>query len=114
MALDRILEIRTYKLRPGGGAQLDRIFREGALPMLLRHGIHVVGYGQSRLDPDSYFLARSYACLEAREAALAEFYGSDEWLQQFDTDVMALIESYHTVVIGTEEPFVEAVGALRD
>lgn len=108
----RILEIRTYKLKPGAGAAFDRIFREGALPMLQRHGIHVVGHGASELDPDSYFLSRSYASLEERESVLKGFYGSEEWMTQFDADVMAMIESYHTIVVGAQMPFVREMAAL--
>src|SRR6266542_4133877 len=39
----RVLDLRTYKLVRGGGEEFDRIFREGALPMLHRFGIEVVG-----------------------------------------------------------------------
>ena len=108
----RILEIRTYKLKPGKGAAFDRIFREGALPMLQRYGISVVGYGASRLDADSYFLSRSYASIEERETVLKDFYGSDEWMTRFDADVMAMIESYHTIVVDAGVAFVRGVAAL--
>lgn len=36
-----VLDLRTYKLVPGGGEEFDRIFRERALPMLHRFGIDV-------------------------------------------------------------------------
>ena len=110
--MDTLLEIRTYKLKPGAGPKLDRIFREGALPMLRRHGIHVVGFGASKLDPDTYFLSRSYESLESRGAALDRFYGSEEWIATFDADVMALIDTYHTVLIDADHPFAANVAAL--
>jgi hypothetical protein len=56
---DAVLEIRTYQLRPGAGAQFDRLFRERARPLLDRHGIDVVWHGPSMDDPDSYTLMRS-------------------------------------------------------
>jgi NIPSNAP len=99
----RVLDVRTYKLVPGGRGEFDRIFREGALPMLERAGIDVVAYGPSLDDDDdSYCLIRAFASAAERREQLHAFYGSDEWLQNYDDAVMALIESYHVVLI--EQP----------
>jgi hypothetical protein len=95
----RVLDVRTYKLVPGARVAFDRIFREGALPMLERDGIDVVAYGPSLDDDDSYCLIRAFASDAARREQLDAFYGSDEWLQNYDAAVMALIESYHVVLI---------------
>ncbi len=94
-----VLDVRTYKLVPGGRAEFDRIFREGALPMLRRSGISVVGYGPSIVDEDGYFLMRSFASTAQREEQLGSFYGSDEWRESYEDAVMALIENYHTIVV---------------
>ncbi len=94
-----VLDVRTYELVPGGGEAFDRIFRDGALPMLGRFGIDVIGYGPSIADKDRYCLVRAFASPAERAEQLVAFYGSDEWRDKYDDDVMALIESYHTVVI---------------
>jgi hypothetical protein len=94
-----VLDVRTYELVPGGRDAFDRIFRERALPMLRRFGIHVVGYGPSLAGGDRYCLLRAFPSNAVRDEQLASFYGSDEWLDNHDDDVMALIETYHTVVI---------------
>ncbi len=110
-----VADLRTYKLVPGGGEAFDRIFSEGALPMLQRAGIHVVGYGPSLVDSDRYFLARAFASRYERDAQLAAFYGSHEWRENYDATVMQLIESYHTVVIPLTPSIVETldVGGVR-
>ncbi len=95
----RVLDLRTYRLVPGGGEEFDRIFRERALPMLQRFGIEVVGYGRSLDDGDVYYLMRAFPSAARREEQLDSFYGSDEWLQNHRDVAMALIETYHTVVI---------------
>jgi hypothetical protein len=95
----RVLDIRTYKLVPGGGKEFDRIFRERALPMLRRFGIDVVGYGPSLEDGDLYCLIRSFDSHADRDEQLEAFYGSDEWQRNHRDEVMALIESYHTVAL---------------
>lgn len=94
-----VLDLRTYRLIPGGGAEFGRIFRERALPMLRRSGIEVVGYGPSLEDGDLYYLMRAFPSATVRERQLDAFYGSDEWQDNHRDAVLALIESHHTVVI---------------
>jgi hypothetical protein len=95
----QVLDVRTYKLVPGGREDFDRLFRESALPMLNRYGIDVVGYGPSVDDDDHYYLLRSFASAARREEQLGSFYGSDEWREKYEQAAMALIETYHIVVI---------------
>jgi NIPSNAP len=94
-----VLDLRTYELVPGGRETFDRIFREGALPMLGRHEIEVVGYGPSLADDDYYYLARAFPSEARRQEQLGAFYGSEEWRQLYNGPVLELIESYHRVVI---------------
>ena len=94
-----VLDLRTYKLVPGARAEFDRLFRESALPMLNRYGIEVVGYGPSVADDDHYYLMRAFASAAHRDEQLGSFYGSVEWRQNYEDAVLALIESYHVVVI---------------
>ncbi|MGH3078143.1 MAG: NIPSNAP family protein [Gaiellaceae bacterium] len=94
-----VLDIRTYLLLPGTRDEFDRIFREHARPLLERHGIDVVAAGPSLLGDDLYTLVRSFDSLEQRREQLEGFYGSDEWLENYDAAVTALIETYHVVVV---------------
>ncbi len=95
----RVLDVRTYKLVPGGGAEFDRLFREHSLPMLERLGIDVVCYGSSVDDDDSYYLIRAFASADRRDEQLDSFYGSDEWRQIHREAVLSLIESHNVVLI---------------
>jgi hypothetical protein len=95
----RVLDIRTYKLVPGGGEAFDRIVHERALPLLHRFGIDVVGYGPSLDDGDLYCLIRSFDSTADRDEQLEAFYGSDEWRQNHREHAMALIDSYHIVAL---------------
>jgi hypothetical protein len=106
-----VLDVRTYRIVAGGGAEFDRRFREEALPMLQRHGIDVVAYGASLVDEDRYCLIRAFASAARRTEQLDAFYGSDEWLENLDEAVMALIESYHVVVIELSAASREALSA---
>ena len=104
----RVLDLRTYKLVPGGGEEFDRIFQDSVLPMLQRFGIEVVGHGPSLDDGNLYYLIRAFASPAQREEQLDSFYGSDEWRQNHRESVLALIESYHTLLI--DEP--PAIGGV--
>lgn len=95
----RVLDVRTYRLVPDRRDEFDRIFREGALPMLERAGIEVVAFGPSLDDDNSYCLIRAFPSAAERREQLHAFYGSDEWLHNYDAAVMALIASYHVVLI---------------
>ena len=96
---DAVLEVRTYRLRPGAGAEFDRLFHERARPLLDRHGIDVVWHGPSMDDPDSYALMRSFGSAAARDREESAFYGSDEWRDGPREPILALIETYHTIVL---------------
>jgi hypothetical protein len=94
-----VLDLRTYALVPGGRDEFDRIFREGAFPMLRRAGVQVVCYGPSLVDDRHYFLARAFRSVAERERQLSAFYGSDDWRESFESTVTGLIETYHVVVV---------------
>ena len=94
-----MLDVRVYELVPGGGDEFDRIFRDHAYPMLRRYGIEVVAYGRSVEDGDRFCLIRRFASAAERDERLQAFYGSAEWLSNYDEQVGALIESYRVVVI---------------
>jgi hypothetical protein len=106
-----VLDLRTYKLVPGGRESFDRIFREGALPMLGRHEIEVVGYGPSLADDRHYYLARAFPSASRRDEQLGAFYGSDEWLDNYDGAVMELIETYHTVLVPQTPALMQALAS---
>lgn len=111
LELSPVLEVRTYQLLPGAGREFDGLFREGALPLLHRFGIHVVGYGTSVVDDDRYILMRAYPSASRREEQLQAFYGSDEWRESYETLALSLIESYQTVVIALTPSIAESLAS---
>ena len=102
MSNNGIVELRVYKLKPGTADAFADRFGDRIGPMLHRHGIEVVHYGPSLADPDSFCLIRAYPSVAERQAALDAFYGSQEWLEQHDEVVMAMIDSYNTCVVPAE------------
>lgn len=94
-----VIELRVYTLKPGTRAAFQRRFADEIEPMLARFGIAVVTAQPSLHDEGSFTLVRFYPSLEDREAQLARFYGSEEWLTRHDEAVMGMIEQYDTCVV---------------
>lgn len=67
--------------------------------MLERWNVDLVDHGPSSHDDDSYFVMRAYPSLEERQRSQHEFYGSREWIDGPRARVLALIESYTTIVL---------------
>ena len=97
--LGAVVDLRTYKLKPGGAETFDRILRNDALPMLAASGIDVVAYGPSLEDPTLYHLVRSFASANERNERLDAFYGSDAWRRGYREQVLALVEDYHVLLL---------------
>jgi hypothetical protein len=54
----RLLELRTYRLKPGTGPTLHDAFIRKGIPLVKQAGMDVVAFGFSADDPDGYFLMR--------------------------------------------------------
>lgn len=108
-----IIEIRTYRLRPGTREEFLRLLREEAVPLLERFGIRVVDYGASLVAEDGHeeaYLIRAFASLAEHRDQEAAMYGSDAWRHGPREAVLSLIECYHTIV---REAPQAAVAALQ-
>jgi len=108
-----IVEIRTYRLKPGTIDEFVRVMRSEAAPLLAAAGIDVVDCGPSLAREDGFeeaYLIRSFASLASRDALESAFYGSAAWHDGPRAAVLAPIEQYHTIVLDLPEA---AVAALR-
>ena len=107
--MSRFVEIRSYNLKPGSRDELHRLMTEQSLPILERWRVDVVDYGPSLHDADSYFLIRAYDSLEDRQQSQDRFYGSDEWRQGPREPILALIESFTSVVLEMDDATVQGL-----
>ena len=109
-----ILELRTYRVARGRVEEFVALMNDEAVPLLAAAGIDVVRVCASLDprdgDPRDACLIRAFASEDARAHAESEFYGSAAWREGPRDRVLALIESFHTVILAVS---VEAVEALR-
>ena len=106
----RVVEVRSYNLKPGTRDRFHALFLRDALPMLHRWKVDVIAYGPSLHDGDSYYLMRGFPGVDQRQTSEDAFYGSDEWRNGPRDAILADIISYTTIVIRLDA---ETIGGLR-
>ena len=93
-----ITEIRIYKFKENSAENFIKVFTEQSLPMMKRWKINVVDYGFSLIDKESFYLIRNYESVAQRKESQDAFYGSDEWINGPEKEIMNCIDTYNTIV----------------
>jgi heme-degrading monooxygenase HmoA len=94
-----IIEMRTYKLKPGKRDEFIRIFRTRSMPAHAEIGMKIRGPFFSIEDPDTFFFMRGFPDLASREPMKAAFYEGDLWKNELENLLMPMIEKYDVVVV---------------
>lgn len=110
LEVQRLVEIRSYKLKPGSGAKFHDLVTHQSIPLLRERNMEVVAFGPSVHDPDAYFLVRAYDSLEHLQASQEAFYSSEAWREGPRQSIIELIESDWNVVLWLAP---QAVAAMR-
>jgi hypothetical protein len=97
-----IIEMRTYKTKPGKRAEFIEIFRSKSVPAHAEIGMKILGPFLSVEDPDTFFFMRGFPDLDSREPMKAKFYEGDLWKRELENVVMPMLEKYEVVVV--EDP----------
>lgn len=111
--MQRLIEIRTYRIKPGEMDAFHHAVHTRSVPMLLQHGMDVVAYGRSDHEEASYFLVRAYANREAMEHEQASFYGSSAWKDGPRAAMVERIETYLVTVLWLSQEAIESMRALN-
>jgi hypothetical protein len=102
-----IVEMRTYKLKPGKRDEFLRIFRSQSLPAHTKIGMKILGPWLSIEDPDTFFFMRGFPDLASREPMKAKFYEGDLWKQELEKVLMPMIERYDVVLVDDTEGLIQ-------
>ena len=94
-----IVEMRTYKLKPGKRAQFLEIFRTRTVPAHDEIGMKILGPFLSIEDPDTFFFMRGFPDLAARDPMKAKFYEGELWKRELENVLMPMIEKYDVVLV---------------
>jgi len=94
-----IIEMRTYKLKPGRRAEFLEIFKAKSVPAHAQIGMKILGPFLSIEDPDVFFFMRGFPDLASREPMKAKFYEGQLWKGELENRLMPMIEKYDVVLV---------------
>ena len=101
-----IIEMRTYKTKPGLRAQFLEIFRSKSIPAHAEIGMRILGPLLSVEDPDVFFFMRGFPDAVSREPMKAKFYQGELWKRELENVLMPMLEKYDVVVVDDAEALV--------
>jgi hypothetical protein len=94
-----IIEMRTYKTKPGKRSQFLDIFRSKSIPAHQEIGMKILGPFLSVEDPDTFFFMRGFPDLQSREPMKAKFYEGTLWKSELEHVLMPMLEKYEVVLV---------------
>ncbi|HHQ4310058.1 TPA: NIPSNAP family protein [Serratia fonticola] len=97
--MSKVVEILQYRLQAGSGERFHHLMQHVSVPLHKAAGITVLEHGVSLHDPDAYYLMRRFDGMAEMEQVLQAFYRSQAWLEGPRTEIVALIEESHRVVL---------------
>ncbi|HTW80049.1 MAG TPA: NIPSNAP family protein [Terracidiphilus sp.] len=101
-----IIEMRTYKLKPGRRDEFLAVFRSKSVPAHAEIGMKILGPWLSIEDPNTFFFMRGFPDLESREPMKAKFYEGELWKQELEQLLMPMIEVYDVVLVDDTEELI--------
>jgi hypothetical protein len=97
-----IIEMRTYKTKPGRRAEFLDIFRSKSVPAHEEIGMKILGPFLSIEDADTFFFMRGFPDLPSREPMKAKFYEGELWKRELENVLMPMLDKYEVVLV--EDP----------
>lgn len=102
-----IVEMRTYKTKPGMRFRFLEIFRSKSIPAHSEIGMKILGPFLSVEDPDTFFFMRGFPDMASREPMKAKFYEGELWKNELENVLMPMLEKYEVVVVEDAEGLVQ-------
>jgi hypothetical protein len=113
ISIKKLVEIRTYLLKPNMQADFHTVMVEQALPLVRASGMDVVAFGMSSHEQDTYFLVRAYADQISMVAQQNTFYNSDAWQVGPRALLVDRIDSYLNTLLWLSDAAIEDMRLLN-
>jgi NIPSNAP len=94
-----IIELRTYRAKPGRRDEFVRLFRTKLSPGYAAYGMRVVGPFLSIDDPDTCFVMRAFPDRSSHEPMKARFHDGDVWRNELKHLLLPLLDDCDVVVV---------------
>ena len=101
-----IVEVRSYRIKPGRRAEFIEFFETRAVPALRSHGMQILGPLLDLENPNKFVWLRSFPSLDERERMKTAFYEGELWKQELEAIAMPMLESYDVILCETAPGYV--------
>ena len=89
-----IVEVRSYRTKPGRRAEFIRLFEQRTAPAQRAYGMGVAGPFLDVENPDRFTWLRAFPSAPERDRMKEAFYASDLWTGELEAVAMPLLEGY--------------------
>jgi hypothetical protein len=96
-----IVEVRSYRIKPGRRDEFIKFFETRAVPALREHGMKVLGPLLDVENPNKFVWLRAFPSLEERDRLKEEFYGGELWKRELESIAMPMLDSYDVILCET-------------
>src|SRR5262252_1780865 len=102
-----IIEMRTYRTKPGLRSKFLDIFRSRSIPAHHDIGMKILGPFLSVDDPDVFFFMRGFPDLASREPMKAKFYEGALWKNELEGVLLPMLEKYDVVLVEDNDGLIQ-------
>lgn len=101
-----IVEVRSYRIKPGRREEFTRLFETRAVPALRSHGMKILGPLLDLENPNKLVWLRSFPSLDERDRMKAAFYEGEFWKNELEAIATPMIDSYDVILCETSPGYV--------
>lgn len=101
-----IVEVRSYRIKPGRREEFIKFFETRAVPALRSYGMTILGPLLDLENPNKFVWLRSFPSSDERERMRDAFYGSELWKNELEAVAMPMLESYDVILCETSAGYV--------
>jgi hypothetical protein len=101
-----IVEVRSYRIKPGRRAEFINFFETRAVPAQRAHGMKILGPLLDLENPNKFVFLRSFPSLDERDRMKNDFYEGEVWKNELEAIAMPMIESYDVILCETSPGYV--------
>ena len=101
-----IVEVRSYRIKPGRRDEFIEFFETRAVPALRAHGMKILGPLLDLENPNKFVWLRSFPSLDERARMKDAFYEGPVWKNELESIAMPMLESYDVILCETSRGYV--------
>jgi hypothetical protein len=93
-----IVEVRSYRIKPGRREEFINFFETRAVPAQREHGMKILGPLLDVENPNKFVFLRSFPSLTERDQMKDDFYEGPVWKNELEAIAMPMIDSYDVIL----------------